>query len=308
MQCVHGPCCLILPCSLYIPSPLVLYTFLMCYLQVKPPLWDWSRLGTCQNVIQHCPEGGVYCGVAVNSEGLLAVTDDWSRCVHLLSKDGALVRSIGKGVLGSLLRGVAFDLKGNIWVTDWGNDEVVMLSIDGQLYRTLRYVSSRSDGFHCPHGVSVSTEGLIYICDQYNRRVTVHDEEGRFLFSFRSKGSGPGCFDRPRDITFGSGGLVYVIYNGNERVCVWSKEGAFKRDFKTKYIPTSIAATSDNHLLITSYWSNNVMVYTLGGDLLHEFGEEGSDPGRFDGPWGICVDEDGLVYVAERRNNRVQVF
>ena len=101
----------------------------------------------------------------MNSEGLLAVTDEENRCVHLLSKDGALVRSIGKGELGSELYGVAFDLEGNVWVADRSNNEVVKLSINGKHLQTLRYVSSRSDGFNHPTGVSVSTEGMIYICD-----------------------------------------------------------------------------------------------------------------------------------------------
>ena len=306
MQCVHGPCCLILPCSLYIPSPLVLYTFLMCYLQVKPPPRDWRRLGKCQKVIQHRPEGGKYCGVAVNSEGLLAVTDGANRSVHLLSKNGALLMSIGE--LGGDLYGVAFDLERNIWVADRRNHKVVKLSKDGQLLHTILHAGSTCDDFESPTGVSVSPGGMIYICDYDNHRVTVHDEEGKFLFSFGSKGSGPGCFDRPCDITFGSDGLIYVTDYGNKRVSVWSKEGAFKRDFKTKYAPTFIAATGDNHLVITSFRSDIVMVYTLGGQLVHKFGGRGSDPGRCEGPLGICVDEDGLVYVADWGNRRVLVF
>ena len=245
----------------------------------------------------------------MNSEGLLAVTDDTNRCVHLLSKDGALVRSIGNGVLsGGWLSGVSFDGKGNVWVTEWYNHQVRKLSQDGQLLQTIHCVGSDNDHFNHPAGVSVSTEGLIYICDHDNHRVTVHDEEGKFLFSFGSKGSGPGCFDRPCDITFGSDGLIYVTDYGNKRVSVWSKEGAFKRDFKTKYAPTYIAATGDNHLVITSFRSDIVMVYTLGGQLVHKFGGRGSDPGRCEGPLGICVDEDGLVYVADWGNRRVLVF
>ena len=50
------------------------------------------------------------------------------------------------------------------------------------------------------------------------------------------------------------------------------------------------------------------MVYTLGGQLVHEFGEIGSDSGRFKGPYGICVDDSGAVYVADFGNSRVQVF
>ena len=156
--------------------------------------------------------------------------------------------------------------------------------------------------------MSVSPEGLICICDWNNHRVTIHDAEGKFQFAVGSKGSGPGCFGRPRDVTFGSDGLVYVTDVGNMRVCVWSKEGTFQRDFTTKYDPWFIAATGDNHLVITSNSYNTVMVYTLGGQLVHEFGGKGSDPGRFNLPYGICVDDSGLVYVADIANSRVQVF
>ena len=243
----------------------------------------------------------------MDSEGLLAVADEWNRCIHFLRIDGALVRSIGKGVLGGDLRGITFDLKGNIWVVDMGNNKVHKLSQDGRLLLTIDHAGSVSDHFNHPLGVSVSLEGLIYICDSGNHHVTVHDEEGMFLFAFGSKGSGPGCFDEPYDVTFCSENLVYVTDEWNSRVCVWSKEGSFQRDFKTKYTPTYIAATGDNQLLITSLSSDTVMVYTLGGELVHEFGESGSEPGRFTVPTGICVDDSGTVYVADYYKS-VQVF
>ena len=288
--------------------PLVLCALVMCYLQVRHPLRDWRKLGKCQKVIQHSPEGGLYYGVAVNSEGLLAVTDDSNTCIHTFRKEGPLVRSIGKGVLGVDLGGITFDLKGNVWVADKGNDKVLKLSQDGRLLRTIYHARSKSDHFNQPLGVSVSPEGLVYICDCDNHCVTVHDEEGMFLFVFGSKGSGPGCFDRPHGVTFGSDGLVYVTDEGNSRVAVWSKEGSFQRGFKTKYVPSYIAATVDNHLLITSRSSETVIVYTLGGQLVHEFGGSGSDPGRFKGPYGICVDDSGAVYVVDFLISCVQVF
>ena len=250
----------------------------------------------------------MYYAIAVNSKGLLAVTDGSNMCVHLLTNNGTLVRSIGNGVLSSLLFGVSFDLKGNVWVTDYDNNKVVKLSQDGRLLQTIHHASSESDKFSQPHGVSVSAEGLIYICDYGNYRITVHNEEGKFLYAFGSEGSGPGCLDSPADIAFGSNGLVYVADFGNERVSVWSTKATFMTHFNTKNEPTSIVVTSDNHLLITSHLSQTVMVYTLEGELIHQFGAYRSDPGRFNDPWGICVDDNELVYVVDGGNKRVQVF
>ena len=250
----------------------------------------------------------MYFAVAVTNEGLLAVTDGVNRCVHLLTNEGALVRSIGIEVFGICLYQVAFDLKGNIWVTDNNNNKLVKLSQSGQLLLTIHHTRSGNDRFCKPAGVSVSQEGLICVCDSGNDRITVHDEEGKFLFAFGAEGSGPQRFSDPYDIAFGSDGLLYVTDYGNKRVCVWSKEGTFKRYFKTECTPTCIAATSDNHLVITSFSSNSVMIYTLEGELIHQFGAKGSQPGRFDGCWGICIDNSGVVYVADAVNKRVQVF
>ena len=194
-------------------------------------------------------------------------------------------------------------------MTDRSRCEVLKLSQDGQRLQTVDHVmTSEINHFKHPSGVSVSPEGLMYICDSGNCHIIVHDEEGKFQFAFGSKGSGPGCFDGPSDVTFGSDGLVYVTDEGNERVCVWYKEGTFQRDFRTKYVPAYIAATSDNHLVITSHTSNTVMVYSLGGQLVHKFGGLGSDPGMFNMPCGICVDDNGLVYVADWGNRRLQFF
>ena len=184
-------------------------------------------------------------------------------------------------------------------MTYLSNNRVVKLSQDGRLLQTIHHAGSESDRLSHPSGVSISPEGLIYICDQGNKRVTVHDEEGKFLFTFGSKESDPECFEAPHDIAFGSDGLMYVSDVGSKRISVWSKEGTFKRAFQPKYAPISIAATSDNHLLITSFDSHIVMVCTLEGELVHEFGGNGTHPGRFSNPSGICVDDNGVVYVVD---------
>ena len=102
---------------------------------------------------------------------------------------------------------------------------------------------------------------------------------------------------------------MYVTDRTNSRVCVWFKECSFQRGFKTKYAPTYIAATGDNHLLITcSCVPNTVMVYTLEGQLVHEFRGSGSAQGRFRERFGICVGDSEAVFVADCGNKLVHVF
>src|SRR5262249_34457891 len=44
------------------------------------------------------------------------------------------------------------------------------------------------------------------------------------------------------------------------------------------------------------------------GRRLREWGSAGSGPGQFRQPHGIAVDDDGVIYVADRQNGRLQRF
>ena len=48
--------------------------------------------------------------------------------------------------------------------------------------------------------------------------------------------------------------------------------------------------------------------YTSIGQLLFQFGGEGDGIGKLCRPWGVCCDKDGNIFVADRSNNRIQVF
>jgi len=44
------------------------------------------------------------------------------------------------------------------------------------------------------------------------------------------------------------------------------------------------------------------------GSFITAWGKHGKGPGEFDTPHGIALDSGGRVYVADRANNRVQIF
>lgn len=54
--------------------------------------------------------------------------------------------------------------------------------------------------------------------------------------------------------------------------------------------------------------TQRVDVYDLEGNQIDQFGGFGGDPGKFIDPFGIALDDDGNVYVADKGNARIQVF
>lgn len=42
--------------------------------------------------------------------------------------------------------------------------------------------------------------------------------------------------------------------------------------------------------------------------LISKFGSSGRGPGQFSNPYGICIDPEGEVFVADHSNSRIQVF
>ena len=215
-----------------------------------------------------------------------------------------LLHTIGKGQLGNGLTCVTMYDKENILVSNYSNKNIKMFTIQGQHVRTI----DRGSTTFRPYGITISPDGHIYVCDTGNCCVCVFDVNGKFLFSFGSWGSGDECFNFPRDLCFASDGFFYITDVITGRICVYDKDCKFIRKFTTTYMPSCIDATDCGHLILSSLWSNKVMIYTTGGDLVHVIGERGSGLGQFHGPTGVSVDSDGLIYIADQYNNRFQVF
>ena len=95
---------------------------------------------------------------------------------------------------------------------------------------------------------------------------------------------GPGTgenprFDRPLGVAFGADDRIYVSDTGNNRVCVFGTDGEFLFEFGTF----------------------GVLKPAPGVDPTWE-------EGRFNFPAGIDADEDGNIYVADFRNDQIQMF
>ncbi|XP_013187728.1 protein wech [Amyelois transitella] len=62
---------------------------------------------------------------------------------------------------------------------------------------------------------------------------------------------------------------------------------------------------------IPGYWNMITIKPTrhrVPGVPMFSFGREGQDDGQVSRPWGLCIDREGNIIVADRRNNRIQIF
>ena len=73
--------------------------------------------------------------------------------------------------------------------------------------------------------------------------------------------------------------------------------------------PAGVAISPlDDSIFVADYGNHRVQVFSRDGEFVEAFGDEGVGEGEFRGPTAIAMDAQGLVYVAEDRGQRVQVF
>jgi sugar lactone lactonase YvrE len=141
--------------------------------------------------------------------------------------------------------------------------------------------------FNFPHGIHVDRRGNVWVTDGVppganaaaiagkGHIVVKFSPEGKVLMTLGKAGvtgEGPDTFNQPSDIITAPNGDIFVADghggNSNARIVKFTKEG--------KFIKT--------------------------------WGKKGTAPGEFDTPHGLAMDSRGRLFVADRNNNRIQIF
>ena len=71
--------------------------------------------------------------------------------------------------------------------------------------------------------------------------------------------------------------------------------------------PCGIAIDTSGMVYVSEDGNDRVSVFTSDGQFLTSVGRRGTGPGEFISPYGLAVDN-GVVYVCDFINNRVQIF
>ena len=151
------------------------------------------------------------------------------------------------------------------------------------------------------------------------------------LFDRVGAGSAEGQLNGPRGVAVGADGSIYVVDSRNARIQEYSSDGSFVRAIGTNGSgpgqlglntaaggggPAGIAISPDGSIYVADTWNHRIVVYNADGSPLRAWGQfvdlqdspdAQQQTGSFYGPRGIAIHE-GLVYVTDTGNERVQVF
>lgn len=129
-----------------------------------------------------------------------------------------------------------------------------------------------ADTFRMPHGLSIDVDDNVWVTDVARNQVLKFSHDGELLMALGEdgvEGWDDTHFAKPTDIEFGPDGSVYV---------------------------------SDG------YENCRIVNFTPDGLYQFEWGECGDDVSQFNIPHDLAIDRKGRVYVADRENDRIQVF
>ena len=104
--------------------------------------------------------------------------------------------------------------------------------------------------------------------------------------------------------------LIYIADSFNSRIQVVSFAGKFLKRFGQGILklPWGIAVTEDN-VFVTDIDLHALLQFGKKDyKLVKRTGTKGGGEGQLNYPYGLCIDYNGDVYVADGSNNRVSVF
>jgi len=160
-----------------------------------------------------------------------------------------------------------------------------------------------------------AADGLLYIIDSVAPHVHVVDLVRRryFKFGYRFEGK----LVNPAGLCVDENGRVYVSDRGRNSIIIYDAFGLYQSEINLQGITTQLSGITtdpkgdfiyalDRGGIDSDF--HQIVKLDQQGNVLNRFGKRGSEPGEFNLPMDIAMGTDGLLYVLDTGNFRVQVI
>jgi len=199
---------------------------------------------------------------------------------------------------------VALDSKGAILVLDGKLRRIARLSPSGEF---VGYVETDDDAI--PRSLAIGPDDLLYVLDVRRARVLVLDEQADVRRTIRLPEE-PGS---PSDLAVDSNGRVFVVDSVGRRVLVAGPDDevfAVLADGLEDDLdfPVGIAVDDAGHIFLADAHGGGIVILGRDGSFRGRQSSMGWTTGLLRYPVGLCVLGDEHLIVADRGNNRVQLF
>ena len=161
--------------------------------------------------------------------------------------------------------------------------------------------------------VATDSQDRVYAYQRKDPPMLIFDTDGNLLHTW-----GDGALMDGHGIYIDSNDDVFLIDRDAHEVLKFNSEGKVLMRLGTRErpalqapfnSPADIAVSTSGDLFIADGYGNSIVHHFSGdGKHLASWGERGAGPGQFTTPHGIWLDRNDRVYVADRENNRVQIF
>ena len=262
-------------------------------------------------------------GVAISKDGEIVVTEHGNHSVSVFSPRGQRLQSIGtpgseEGQFNKP-RGVAVDENGDIFVADSKNYRIQKFTMDGKF---LKAIGSGDTQFKDLRGLAFNAfNSKLYVID--GNHIIVLERDLSFVSSFGKfglKSKEHAVFNKPVDIACDNSGQLYVTDFYNGRIVILTPEGELLKVIEKSSMrkgltnPTGVAVDSDGFLYYNRMYynsQNRIIIVTSEGNLVNEL------KGSYSGftweattylPFGLAIDDSGVVYACEYNSNQITLF
>lgn len=209
-------------------------------------------------------------GVCVTRDGNIAVTDSKEKKVKILSSEGLLIDSWGKGHFGWPY-GITVDSRGHFIVSDAFSDTVGIYSSDGKLKVS---VGNKNITLRNPYHVTVDKNDNVVVCDSGNNCVKVFDiSSGRLMASMRrtiSSTGGPRKSTKlrsPKGVCTDHRAGHILVADEFSRVCMFDTQFEYVRNLLTEQdhikFPEALDINKYGQLAVTEWSPSNMCALTV---------------------------------------------